>query len=522
MFHVKHCLQYGIYCDIMYRHINNRKEMNFIMKIKYSLMSPTESRMEHIARMTIAILAFALVLIAVLGNLGILGDIGILEQNWGAAALVGTLLCITVTAVAYVSDKLPHKRCLYPILLFAAALLLRLIAINVCPIAPSSDFKDTYDIACTLARADMSEWAELIRMRASFYYSIWSAHMPFIMLEAFILKLFGIGIYPIQVIFNIFGALSCVMSALIAKRLYGRCAAVVAGMLMCIFPLNLMYAPILSNQHPATCFFLCAVYFIVANPLKKRTTSTAVAALFASLSELFRPEMIVLVIAVVCYLLYKYILTIKSKKDIKKALLGFSASTLAFVGVYTVIILTTNSLLMHNGYIERNITDTNAIYKIAVGLNYDTLGQWNETDAANMNNDAALAEAVAQRTADPAQVLKLGIHKLAYQYGTYSYSWCLEGKSADFVANWYGALTNSFMLIVLLLCLVRIILSMRTYMRHEVFVMIVMLGYFAIFMLIEVQNRYNYMMISIFMLMAGGAVSQIYSAAKNELTKSGK
>lgn len=485
-------------------------------------MAPTESRLEHIARMAIAALAFVFVLIALLGNLGILGDIGILEQNWTSTALVGISLCIIIVAVAHISDKLPHKRCIYPILLFTVAFLLRLIALNICPIAPSSDFKDTYDIACTLAQADMSEWAGLIRTCASFYYSVWSAHMPFIMLEAFILKLFGIGIYPIQVVFNIFGALSCVASALIAKRLYGRRAAAVAGALMCIFPLDLMYAPILSNQHPATFFFLCAVYFIVANPLKNRTASTAVAALFASLSELFRPEMIVLVIAVVCYLLYKYILTLKSKKDIKKALLGFSASTLAFVGVYTVIILTTNSLLMHNGYIERNITDTNTLYKIAVGLNHDTLGQWNETDADNMNNDAALAEAVARRTADPVRVLKLGINKLAYQYGTYSYSWCLEGKSAGFVKNWYGALTNGFMMIVLLLCLIRIILSMRTYMRHEAFVMIVMLGYFAIFMLIEVQNRYNYMMISVFMLMAGGAVSQIYSAAKNMLTKSGK
>ncbi len=87
--------------------------------------------------------------------------------------------------------------------------------------------------------------------------------------------------------------------------------------------------------------------------------------------------------------------------------------------------------MMQGGIIAQPIAETNMAYKVATGLNEESMGLWSEHDAALSEDEAALNELIRQRTADPVRVTKLMYQKLMYQFGTYHYSWCVIGETGN-------------------------------------------------------------------------------------------
>ena len=143
-------------------------------------------------------------------------------RNWWYSGVVAAGLVAVVGVLLFTASKTKQHFRFWLVVIFAAALAARLIMLQLWPIEPISDFKDTYRVAEGLSQVSPSAMPELMQHEFSYYYSTWSVHSVFILLELAIIKLFGAGYYPIQVVFNLFGAWSCVMAALIAKSLYGR------------------------------------------------------------------------------------------------------------------------------------------------------------------------------------------------------------------------------------------------------------------------------------------------------------
>ncbi len=487
------------------------------MKFGHKLRAPGETICEYILRLIVIAVMAVFIIIALFGNAGILANAVFAENGiiYTLSTIIGVIAFFAV--FSRFAEKTEDAYKWWLAVIFIISLTARIAMINAWPIEPENDFKNTYDVALGIAGSYNAEIRSLMRNEYAIYYTTWAAHLPFVLFEALILRIFGEGIYSVQVVFNIFGAMSCVIAAAIAKNIYGRRAGIITGIAMSLFPLSLMYAPVLTNQHIATFFFLLAVYFISAAPLGKRLANVAAASASAALSQLFRPEMIVFIIAVTAYFFYEYIPGIKIKKDVGTRWRKFIAQVMMLLGVYTVILFAVNTMLLQSGLIRDNITQTNIKYKIAVGLNAQSKGLWNEGDYRAIEDEEKLDALILQRVTDAGTLLGLGMNKIAYQYGTYNYSWCTTGKPDDFVSKWYGPLTNGVMLIILLLCLVRVILSLFGKSHREMFIMIVMIAYFAVFMIIEVQNRYNYFAIPIFIILASGSVVYLHSKAKHIL-----
>lgn len=481
------------------------------MKVSHSLNKYRETIWEQIVRYLTLFLMGAGIIIAITGNRTMINH-NVLDST---IAIVFTVILLAVFTIF--SKKTVDAYKTWLVVIFIIALTLRIIMLNTWPIEPTSDFKDTYNMALRLAESGMQDMQSIMRADNNYYYTTWSVHVPYILIEMAIIRLFGEGIYPIQVIFNIFSALSCVMTAMIAKCMYGRKAGIIAGIFMCVFPLNLMYSAVLTNQHIATFFFLGAIYFIIVRPMKRNLLNIAAAAVFTALSQLIRPEMQIFVIAVICYFLYRYIIGVHHKSHLKDAAKKFASYSVMFISVYLVLIFVVNLSMIQSGIVKNSITDTNYKYKIATGLNRETKGAWNSEDAEYADDHDALDKLIAQRSSDLGQVFMLGIDKLAFQYGTYNYSWCVEGKSGAFAERWYNPFTNDVMFIILILTLLRVIIALFRRSRRELFLMIVMVGYFLVFMIIEVQSRYNYFSIPIFTVFASGSIVYIYAEAGRSL-----
>ena len=413
---------------------------------------------------------------------------------------------ITFTGILlYISKKTENTYLLMLSIIFFVALALRILFLHIWPIVPTSDFADTYEAAKQLAQVPLESYRDVIKESYSYYYTTWSMHVPFILLKTGIVKLFGSGYYALQVIFSIFSALSCALTAAIGRHMFGKRVGVVAGAIMALLPLHLLFSGVLSNQHIATFFFLLAIYFLVADSSRKRIYSIILAAVSACISQLIRPEMLIFVIAVLCYFFYTEIIT-KNTVWLERVK-HFLLYGIMFAGVYFLLLSSANFSLLQSGIIASPITSTSIEYKVATGLNAETLGTWSEADFALANNPEALRKLIAERVENPLQVASLMVQKLVYQFGTYNYFWCVQDKPQEFVNNWYSALTTELMHLVFWLCMVSIWFCCfgKAKNRKQVLLFITLIGYFMTFAVIEVQNRYNYAFIPIFVLFASAA-----------------
>ncbi|MBE7026946.1 MAG: glycosyltransferase family 39 protein [Ruminococcaceae bacterium] len=480
---------------------------------KHGSISGQGTRLEYAIRIMVCILVCVFLLFAIIGNAS--GP-----HNSGAGFVTVSAATAAMLWFLYgFCEKTQNAYKPWLILIFLAAFVSRLIMLSSWPIEPSSDFKSTYDAALALANANISEIEELLSTKYVYYYSIWPVHLPFILLETAIIKISGEGYYAIQVIFNIFSSLSCVIAAIIAKTLYGKRAGIITGIVMAFLPTRLMYSPVLSNQHIASFFFLAAIYVSIEKPIKHRLVNVALAAVCATVSQLMRPEMLIFIIAIMCYFIYKYILSTWSKERAgasAKKVIGYEA---VFWAIYLFLMSGVSFLIATNGYVEKNITSGNYKYKVAVGLNAESNGRWNEADSQLAYDEVALDGLIKERTQNKLDLVVLGAKKIMHQYGTYNYDWCIEAKTGNFARKWHEPLTNGTMLVILLLCFFKVIMSIYNKSRREVLLLVTMLGYFLIYTVIEVQNRYNYFMIPIFVIFASGALEQLYGYAQMYIEK---
>ncbi len=396
-------------------------------------------------------------------------------------------------------------------IVFAVALILRLAMIWGYPITPVSDFQETFALANQLTQS--SDWGTVIASASGGFDTDWAMHVPFILLETLCLKLSGENVLGIQILFGILEAGSCLLCFKIAQRWYGTVPGIWAGLVSAINPILLCYSPVLTNQHAATFFFLLGIWFFLARPISSPWWNAGLTGLSFALSHLIRPEMQVVLIAVICYLGYQlffFLLGRKKGKSFKMILTG-----IVILGVFFIAIGLCDVALQKTGLTKQSIFNGNLTYKIAVGLNQDSKGYWNQEDWEIYHDQPELEQRIRERISQPGMV-EFMVKKVISQYGTYHYDWAVcDGASPEF-RNIFSKTVQSFMFLILLLACVAILSLVRKFRMEEMFLLIVVLGYFITFSIIEVQDRYNYLLIAVFTIFAAkiGSVAESFLARR--------
>ena len=419
---------------------------------------------------------------------------GIYEQGTEGMMPYYMLAVIGVALLFWLARYVESHPAAGAIVVFVTALLARLLFLVVWPIEPVDDFALSYHLAEKLASGDAQTIHAAIQDPYNLYATTWSVHMPFVLTEAGLLRLFGGGVRTLQICFAVCSACTCLLTERVTGALTNTRTGWIAGMMMAVNPTALYFAPVLSNQHAALTFCLLAVWFFYARPLRHDWSNALAAGAALAVSNLLRPEMLVVLVAFVCYAVYRAF----CRKGLRQKGKALARSAVEIAIVAALLLGSTSvvsAVLSHAGLIREPMTQSHTYYKLAVGLNVQSIGKWNAEDAEIENDEEALEARVRERLSQPVTVLRLMVQKTKYQFGFWDYSW--SGRE-DAAPRWQDArhgICQSWMFLVFLLVIVSAVAMVYLKRAPLLPFLVIVLGYFMVFALIEVQDRYNYLLL---------------------------
>ena len=432
-----------------------------------------------------------------------------------------TLTVIGFSGVCILSLLCENRKLFWSAALLIAAFLLRLIFLSVWQISLTSDALTKFTLAHQLAHSPLSQWRGLVG--ATEYGAEWSVHLPHVLFQTVILKLGGGSAESIHYFDALLSSLTVLLTYHVAGKIfdYDRRAAL-AGLLMLFNPTSVMMTGFMTNQHAATCLLMLGIWLYMVRPVRAKYVSELLCGAAFAASHLMRPEMQVVIIAVACLAAYDML-------DLKAAIRNGSSHSFetsskhiweificAALIVAVFFALTTVSGLVLTRFIGAAPPDSALLYKVTVGLNQESLGRYNYADYVLASDKEALRGLLAERlAANPLSLISLMIRKVLFQFSSYDYwnlhydlngTLILGGRLQQMAATHaFYPVTQGYAFLLMIfagICLCR--KSNPAPLLHSV----IFMGFVLTFAIIEVQQRYNYLMLPFFSIWAAEGVTR--------------
>ena len=355
------------------------------------------------------------------------------------------------------------------------ALGLRCAALLAWNMEPVSDFKTNYELSELLTTIPIGYWGRFLHELGTEYTGVWSAHMPFILYQAIVIKA---GISP-GLLNAFYGTAACIFTALIAKELFGNKAFATALMFASFNPLAVLYTSVLSNQHPGVMLMAASIWIIIKY---RNLAGAAIGAAVLGAAQIIRPEMYPAAVGIIIF----YIISrIKGDKYAGRRAVVFAA-------VFIAAIIVCDICMRGGGLISGHIYSGNLGYKLCIGLNKATHGGWSEADAALLHTPELLSETLKERITQPGNLFLL-FRKVIYQFGSYSYHWIMNTAEYPLFSHIIcRRAVSAYMIIIASVAAIRLIKDKE----NKLFpIAIILFGYMAAYSLIEIQPRYNFIIL---------------------------
>ena len=420
-----------------------------------------------------------------------------------------SLMPAALIAVLILCSKFKQEKwTLWLTAIFIIAFSARLVFLKGWPITPLSDSADAYRFSAQLSAASVKRWHEVFAANP-YYCEVWPMHVPYVIFQTVCMRVLGDSLFSIQIVNVFFSSLTCVFAAMCAEGLSGsRRAGILAGLLMAFNVTALFMSSFVVNQHIAACFFTASLYLIIKEPVKGRVLNYVFSGILLAASQLMRPEMYIVVIAVLCMFVHGIIAKRASGKQevSKQYLAGAAAKFLCFLAAFFAVMNLANAALLQLRWVDNSIMDSKLLYKLMVGLNQETEGRFQDADYPLAADEEAVKAVLRERLAGPAATAKLMIKKLCFQFSSYNYWWLQAdkgGAARQFVTrHMFEPLTQSYMFFTMLLFLAASVRAFQNTDRRLSLLYIILIGYLCAFALIEVQQRYSYITIPVVTVLA--------------------
>ena len=302
------------------------------------------------------------------------------------AAGLGNVLRAVVTAAVLIAALLAvslaerHKKAALAVILALAAAL-RIGYIFIVPTQPVSDFSLLYGAAQSAAAGDM-RWADVTEG----YFSWWQYQIPFVLYEAAILRVVPsvAALKMMNVIWSV-GSVYLIWR-IVTRFMPGRCA-LAAAFMMAVYPAQIMYASVLTNQHISLFFVLLAAAVLTetASPW-----GCALAGAMLAVGDLMRPEGTIVLAAVFCCALCAVI-----GQPRRKRALSLLITLAAFALAYFAVKWAAGAVLGALGLAPHGIGNSVPEWKLVVGLDRENGGTVSDKYIYILN----LADPAARRAA---------------------------------------------------------------------------------------------------------------------------
>lgn len=402
----------------------------------------------------------------------------------GAAVLAAAILVsITVYGVSR------HNKAYITILVLAFCF--RILAALFWKIEPDSDFKITYELGKLIAHTPLTEWGKALDNYGTNYNSTWAVHMPFVVYQSFLLRLWN-DASVLRITNALFSFGSCLLISETAGVIGGQKAKRIALTFTAFNPTIIFFIPVLTNQHISQFFLMLGVWSFMSERISNIHIRAWIAGLCFGISQLMRPDITLIIAAIVVYLIFSCIRNGNAAYKI--------TVFAAFICVFLAVIAAMNTFLVSSHVIHGNIYLGNLNYKIMVGLNPDTNGSWSASDSGLEGNVEAINTMIKARlTVNPLKLIPRLFGKAVYQLGSYVYTWSFRSES-----EWISQIImrrggTALMLIVSALAAWNMLFKRQ----HKLIIMYMVTAVFAaVYAVIEVQSRYNFIVIPILIIIA--------------------
>ena len=406
------------------------------------------------------------------------------------------LPAIVVIVLAFlVSRKIKVKR--FWILLLVVSFLIRLAAIVVFNFPQTTDFKLMYECALKFVNHDFS-W------NSTAYFMMWPYQSGFVVYEGLLLKLIN-NIYFLKVLNIIYESLLVVLIYYFSRRFVKDESARVAAILFMIYPYNIYLGTTLANHHIATILSYLGIVFLLSR--KKKPYYFIVAGILIGLSNVLRPEGIIIIFSYLLFMIFNL-----KKDNFKKEVLGFLILLVSYGGINLIC----SNLIILSGVNNDGLKNTNPLWKFVLGFNGDSCGYYDYNDEVYINNKEKELEIIKERL-NPSNVGRLVLcktnrmwlsNKIDVKDSSYDKAYYIGNIKIKFndLANVVSLTNHYIFLFVMVMMILGVFRNRKDIINNEslFFLIMVVVAYF-VFLLIEIQPRYLYLIHpSIFILSAYG------------------
>lgn len=397
-------------------------------------------------------------------------------------------------------------------LLFAVRFALALCFILWLDSQPVQDFATMYEAAGQLARGSRDYLALP-------YFFNWAYQSAFTAYEALVIRLFGQSLLPLQLLNALFLAGTNAMVYFIARRLFSQKAAMIAGILYCLYPAPLFLAGVLTNQHLSVFLFCCAVLLLVSPPTPLRWAG---AGAVMALGNAMRPIGVILLLAALLWAVTDW-LTGRDGRALLRALCACAS--------YALLGALLSGLIVWSGINPQGLDNNQPMWKFVVGLNQDSSGQWNAADYETYLDPSlptevahkAMTDAVKERlSVGPVELAGLAWRKSAAMWaGNEDLYWGFGHldpgeKASPLPLTWndtqllLGNMDKGIYLLGFALALWGLLktLKARSQTTPALLLTLLLCGYYAVHLLVEVQVRYRYFLMPFVFILAARGIEQ--------------
>ncbi|HIY58998.1 MAG TPA: glycosyltransferase family 39 protein [Candidatus Tetragenococcus pullicola] len=334
------------------------------------------------------------------------------------------------------------------------------------------------------------------------YLELYPYMNGFVIYQGLLLKLFFSNLFVLKLINCLFSVGTVYFLMKIALHLFGEKTSIIAGLLLALYIPNIVLTSVLTNDIVATFLFYLAFYLIICAPLNMK--KALFIGFFLFLGNIIRPMASVILLALALYGLF-----ILLSQQEKKVSFFISFGTI-FLTFFTMS-FGTDQLLLKTGLATQSGQSTNLYWKIALGLNQETNGKWNQEDYDYVTagktptlRDKYAKQLVSKRLNAPKKLARLMKKKFMIMWGDFDTSISWATKKTD-IPRW-----SIVLLTVIQKCEYMIISfgALKIFWQKDLpdgfyFLLIVIIGYVLVHQLIEIQTRYRYLIMPLFMLFAG-------------------
>lgn len=412
------------------------------------------------------------------------------------------LFLIMAYLVTYYSSRL-----LFLIILASVALILRILWILWINTPPASDFSFIHTAAVSAASGDFS-------FADTDYFASWVYQLGFTMYEALMIKLFGNSILILKLLNVVISVGTAVIVYFTAAKAFNETCGRLASVLYALYIPNILMCSVLTNQHLSTFFFMLGCLLLLNKGWNIKYRWIFIGLSFG-LGNVMRPLGSIFLIGFVVFIVLVHLHSFSKKQA--WPILGRIAGILAVFYLFQSLV---SYSFIYGGVTQYPLSNREPYWKVMVGLNSETNGSWSLKDVqyqelyklGEERNRLELA-VIKERLADKPAVATLMLNKLVFLWGAGDSStmwsmWGINKPDLNVLLNKFERMMYMMMSAFGVLSLIALLRARHS--EDSFLFIILLLGYAAIHLVIEVQTRYRLDLMPAFIILQSYGLYTLY------------